>query len=95
MTSKDPSQEPGGGSWGANDFGRYATLGLQYALTIALLTGLGWWLDGRLSTRPWLLVGGVLLGVVLGFVNLVRAVPPPPPPPPPSLGGEPRAKKLR
>lgn len=80
MTPSDPNPKPGGAPGGANDFGRYATLGIQYALSIALLTGLGWWLDGRWGTTPWLLVAGVVLGVVAGFVNLVRAVPAAPPP---------------
>lgn len=80
MTPSDPNPTPGGAPGGANDFGRYATLGLQYALSIALLTGLGWWLDSLWSTTPWLLVAGVVLGVVAGFVNLVRAVPAAPPP---------------
>lgn len=82
MTPSDPNPKPGGAPGGANDFGRYATLGIQYALSIALLTGLGWWLDGRWGTTPWLLVAGVVLGVVAGFVNLVRAVPAAPPPKP-------------
>lgn len=82
MTPSDPNPKPGGAPGGANDFGRYATLGIQYALSIALLTGLGWWLDSRWGTTPWLLVAGVVLGVVAGFVNLVRAVPAAPPPKP-------------
>jgi F0F1-type ATP synthase assembly protein I len=55
--------------------GRYAGLGLQYALTIALLAGLGWWLDSHWGTLPWCLVVGAVLGAIAGFVNLVRAVP--------------------
>ncbi|MCK6446364.1 MAG: AtpZ/AtpI family protein [Planctomycetes bacterium] len=68
---RPPDGRPGGGA----DFGRYAGLGLQYALTVVLLTGLGWWLDARWETTPWLLVVGAVLGSVAGFVNLVRAVP--------------------
>jgi hypothetical protein len=57
------------------DLGRYAGLGLQFALTMALLGGLGWWLDGRFGTLPWLLITGVLVGAVGGFVRIVKAVP--------------------
>lgn len=66
----------------AVDFGRYAGLGLQYALTIALLAGIGWWLDTRWETTPWCLVVGAVLGSVAGFFNLVRAVPSSKPPRP-------------
>ena len=58
------------------DLGRYAGLGLRFVLTAAVLGLLGWWLDGRFGTAPWLLVAGVLLGSVGGFVAIVRAVPP-------------------
>jgi len=58
------------------DMGRYAALGLQYALTIALLGALGWWLDSSLGTSPWLLVTGLFLGAISGFTMIVRAVPP-------------------
>jgi F0F1-type ATP synthase assembly protein I len=57
------------------DLGRFAGLGLQYALSIALLGALGWWLDGRFGTNPWCLVAGVVLGCVAGFVMVVRSVP--------------------
>ena len=86
MTPSDPSVRPEGqpsgpGSpGGSNDYGRYATLGLQFALTIVALCGLGWWLDTRWGSTPWCLVVGAILGFVAGFVNLVRAVPSPPDP---------------
>ena len=33
-------------------------------------------LDGRLGTRPWLLVGGLVLGIVVGFYEIVKATKP-------------------
>ena len=59
-----------------SDLGRYAGLGLSFVVTIALFGGFGWWLDGRLGSTPWLLIVGVVLGAVLGFVMIVRSVPP-------------------
>lgn len=59
-----------------SDFGRYAGLGLQFVVTLALFGGLGWWIDGMLGSTPWLLVTGVLLGAVVAFVLIVRSVPP-------------------
>lgn len=59
----------------SNDFARYAGLGIQFTLTLVLLGALGWWLDSRFGTRPWLLVAGVLAGGVLAFYSLLRSVP--------------------
>ena len=43
---------------------------------ILLLGGGGYWLDGRLGTGPWLTVGGLLLGIVVGFYELIKATRP-------------------
>jgi ATP synthase protein I len=46
-------------------------------LTLVISTVLGFWggyvLDQRLGTAPWLMLVGLLLGIVSGFVNLFRA----------------------
>jgi ATP synthase protein I len=39
---------------------------------IILLGGLGYAADGWLGTRPWLLVVGLLLGIVVGFYEIVK-----------------------
>lgn len=44
---------------------------------------LGWWLDARWATKPWLTVAGLLIGMIGGFVNFFRFVLGPPPGPPP------------
>ncbi|MBL8862372.1 MAG: AtpZ/AtpI family protein [Planctomycetes bacterium] len=62
-----------------SDLGRFAGLGLQFALTMAVLGALGFWADSALGTLPWLLVTGVLVGAVGGFVRIVKAVPGSPP----------------
>jgi len=54
--------------------GRYAGLGLQFAFTIGLFALAGYWLDGRLGTDPWLLLGGIFLGAAAGFVYLVKTI---------------------
>lgn len=45
-----------------------------WTMTAALLIGAfgGRWLDGRLGTAPWLLLLGLLLGLVVGFYELMR-----------------------
>lgn len=66
----------------AMELGRYAGLGLQFAASLALFGALGWWIDRRLSTDPWLMILGMLGGAALAFVSLLRAVPPSKRPPP-------------
>ena len=51
--------------------------GLAYAaalslfFSVAAMTGLGWVLDRWLGTRPWLLVAGLVLGAVAGFIEFI------------------------
>lgn len=54
------------------DIHRYAGAGLQFGLSIALFTLLGYWLDGRFGTRPWLLLAGVLVGFGGGAISLFK-----------------------
>jgi F0F1-type ATP synthase assembly protein I len=73
MTPSEPSKTSVGAS---SDFGRYAGLGLQFVVTVALFGALGWWIDGKLGSTPWLLVAGVLTGGVVAFILILRSVPP-------------------
>jgi len=41
---------------------------------IILLGGIGYALDRWLRTSPWFLLAGLLLGLVVGFYELVKAV---------------------
>jgi len=40
---------------------------------IIVLGGLGYWADTRFGTAPWLLVVGLLLGIVVGFYEIVKS----------------------
>jgi F0F1-type ATP synthase assembly protein I len=58
-------------------FRRAATVaGASYALigAILLLGGLGYVADSWFGTEPWLLISGLLLGMVVGFYELARVV---------------------
>lgn len=59
----------------ASDLGRYAGLGVQFAAAICVLGALGWWLDAKLGTSPWLLIVGIFAGAVGGFIAVLKAVP--------------------
>ena len=45
---------------------------LTLFFSVATMTGVGWLLDRWFGTRPWLLVVGLLLGAVVGFIEFVR-----------------------
>jgi len=49
---------------------------VSYTLTgaILLLGGIGYALDEWLGTSPWLLFGGLVLGLVVGFYELARMI---------------------
>jgi F0F1-type ATP synthase assembly protein I len=53
---------------------RFAGVGVQFALTIVLLTLAGIWLDGRLDTGVLFTVVFLLLGFVGATWSLVRHV---------------------
>lgn len=71
--AESPDEKRGG--FDAADFGRYTGLGLQFAASLALFGAIGWWIDRRLSTGPWIFILGLFLGAALAFVSLLRAVP--------------------
>ncbi len=54
-------------------------LDASWTMTAALLLGLGlgWWLDRRLGTGPWLMLLGILLGIVVGMYGIARVAFPP------------------
>ena len=49
-----------------------AALSGQLVLSIVAGFFLGHWLDGVFRTTPWLTIGGVIVGIVAGFVGLFR-----------------------
>src|SRR5687768_10625298 len=50
----------------------YLGLGMQLAAAMTAFGALGWWLDGKWATEPWLLVTGVMLGAVGGMISVIR-----------------------
>jgi Putative F0F1-ATPase subunit Ca2+/Mg2+ transporter len=49
---------------------------VSYSLigAIVVLGGVGYGLDRWLGTSPWLLLGGLLLGMIVGFYELAKAI---------------------
>ena len=69
-SSRPPTSGPN-----LTDYGRYAGVGLQFALTFMLFGALGYWLDETWNTRPWFLIVGVFVGAAGAFVSLVKKFP--------------------
>jgi len=51
---------------------RYLSLGMEIAGSLALPIGIGYWLDIRWNTTPWLLLTGALCGIIILFGLMVR-----------------------
>ena len=49
---------------------------MQFTLTFLVLGFVGWWLDGKLGTEPWLMIAGILLGAAGALVSLILRVGP-------------------
>ena len=53
---------------------KYAQIGTMLVGPMGILGGIGYWLDRRLGSAPWLLLLGLILGMAAGFVNFLRLV---------------------
>lgn len=49
-------------------------IGVQLAVAVLAGLGLGYLADRVLQTSPWFLLAGLVLGVVLGSLSVVRTV---------------------
>lgn len=47
-----------------------AVLGMEMGVSVAVMTFLGWWLDGRYDTAPWFTLAGVGIGIGGGMYAL-------------------------
>ena len=54
--------------------GRYSSVGIEMAASLALGAIGGGWLDRRFGTGPWLQTVGIGLGVVMAIQSVVRVV---------------------
>jgi ATP synthase protein I len=49
-----------------------ASVGVEMAVATGIGWGIGYWLDGKFETGPWLMLVGLLFGVAAGFNGLIR-----------------------
>ena len=76
MEPHEPEEKPreaetddSGSAWYA-----LASVGFEFAVAIGVFGWIGWLLDNRWHTLPWLTVVGLAIGLIVGFWILVRAV---------------------
>jgi ATP synthase protein I len=55
---------------------RLTGVGFFIAACILLGTFVGLWLDGRLNTKPWFMVGGLIIGLVVAFYGVYQMIRP-------------------
>jgi ATP synthase protein I len=51
---------------------RVSSVGIEMAVATGIGWAIGYWLDRRLGTGPWLMLVFLLLGVAAGFKGLLR-----------------------
>ncbi len=54
--------------------GELSSIGMTLVLATVIGLVAGYYADRWLGTKPWLLLAGLGLGIVAGFVNLFRSV---------------------
>jgi ATP synthase protein I len=52
--------------------GKGWSLGAEFVGGVLVGAGIGWFLDKWLHTKPWLFIGFMILGFVVGTVNALR-----------------------
>ena len=66
---KPAPSNPGPPTWVA-----MSGLGFEFVAAVLLPGALGWWIDRKAGTSPWVMIVGGVLGFVIGLRILMRAV---------------------
>jgi ATP synthase protein I len=51
-----------------------SSVGLELGVAVILALLGGMWLDSQLGTEPWFMLVGLVIGLIAGFRNVLRAV---------------------
>lgn len=52
---------------------RYASVGIEFGVSVVISLAIGRWLEGRYEFAPWGTVGGVIIGFAAGVKSLIEA----------------------
>jgi F0F1-type ATP synthase assembly protein I len=67
-----PYFEPDTQAESARKMGLGYAAGITFFATVAFMLFIGWGADLILGTKPWGLVGGIMLGAVIAFIQFFR-----------------------
>ena len=56
------------------DISPYLNISYFFLAAIGLFAWIGHYLDGRWGSKPWGIIGGAVLGVIVGFYNFIKTV---------------------
>lgn len=73
-TGRPRVQSEGGSRPRLSSGAEFAGLGLQFAGSMGLFGLLGWWLDRKLGTEPWLLILLIFVGAGAAFYSMYQRV---------------------
>ncbi|HZZ44488.1 MAG TPA: AtpZ/AtpI family protein [Tepidisphaeraceae bacterium] len=68
-SQKPPKSDADNSSWIG-----LSSVGFEFVFSVLLPGSLGWWLDRRFGTAPWLMLVGGLFGFITGFFLLMRTI---------------------
>ena len=51
----------------------FVGMGSQLAASVFLCGLLGWWLDGKYGTHPWIMIGFGCFGAIAGMTHFIRS----------------------
>ena len=51
---------------------KYSVVGIELAVSVAVGGGIGYFLDSKLGTEPWMFILWIFFGLVAGFRSLFR-----------------------
>jgi F0F1-type ATP synthase assembly protein I len=71
---RDPADSTRSPSGASADWAGMASVGFEFIIAVLVPGALGWWLDGKFSSSPWIMLAGGLLGFVAGLRILMRSV---------------------
>lgn len=71
---EDPSRPDPAPRQALSSGAEFAGVGLQMGATLGLSAWFGYWLDGKLGTRPWLTLVMVFVGASAAFYSIYRKV---------------------